>query len=270
MKFYFVIIFAIIFTTKPLKITFLGTGTSTGIPFIGCDCEVCTSLDFRDKRLRTSIHIAIEGKSFVIDTTPDFRQQMLRERIRHITAIIFTHQHKDHTAGLDDIRAFNFIQQQDIPIYGQQQVIEQIKQEFAYIFSENKYPGVPNVIPHYIENKDFEIDTIHFTPIEVLHHRLPVFGFRIHDFTYITDANFIAEQEIEKIKGSKVMVINALQKTGHVSHFSLAEALAVIEKIKPEKAYLTHLSHRMGKHAEVSKELPDNVRIAYDGLQINL
>jgi phosphoribosyl 1,2-cyclic phosphate phosphodiesterase len=259
----------IILLPKPLKITFLGTGTSTGIPFIGCDCEVCTSLDFRDKRLRTSIHIEIEGKSFVIDTTPDFRQQMLRERIRHITAILFTHQHKDHTAGLDDIRAFNFIQQQDIPIYGQQGVIEQIKQEFAYIFSENKYPGVPNVIPHYIENQGFEINNIHFTPIEVLHHQLPVFGFRIHDFTYITDANFIAKQEIEKIKGSKIMVINALQKTGHVSHFSLAEALAVIEEIKPEKAYLTHLSHRMGKHAEVSKELPDNVKIAYDGLQIN-
>lgn len=253
-----------------MKITFLGTGTSTGVPFIGCNCSVCTSLDFRDKRLRTSIHLEVEGRSFVVDTSPDFRQQMLRERITHLTAVLFTHQHKDHTAGLDDIRAFNFIQQHDIPIYGTLPVLDQIKREFAYIFTEEKYPGVPSVQPCVIENKPFEIDTIRFTPIEVMHLKLPVLGFRVHDFTYITDANFIADEELEKVKGSKVVVLNALQKTSHVSHFSLDEALAVLEKIKPEQAYLTHLSHRMGTHAAVSAELPPYVKIAYDGLQIRL
>jgi phosphoribosyl 1,2-cyclic phosphate phosphodiesterase len=251
-----------------MKVTFLGTGTSTGVPMIGCNCSVCISADFRDKRLRSSVHIAVEGRSFVIDTTPDFRQQMLRANIRRVDAILFTHQHKDHTAGLDDVRAFNFHQQADMPIYGTKPVLEQIKQEFAYIFAEHKYPGIPSIELKYIENEPFSIENINITPIEVLHHKLPVLGFRIQDFTYITDANYISEEELHKIKGTKYLVLNALQKTPHISHFTLAQALEMIEKLQPEQAFLTHISHKMGRHADVSKELPANVQIAYDDLEI--
>jgi phosphoribosyl 1,2-cyclic phosphate phosphodiesterase len=251
-----------------MKVTFLGTGTSTGVPMIGCNCSVCISADFRDKRLRSSVHIAVEGRSFVIDTTPDFRQQMLRANIRRVDAILFTHQHKDHTAGLDDVRAFNFHQQADMPIYGTKPVLEQIKQEFAYIFAEHKYPGIPSIELKYIENEPFSIENINITPIEVLHHKLPVLGFRIQDFTYITDANYISEEELHKIKGTKYLVLNALQKTPHISHFTLAQALEMIEKLQPEQAFLTHISHKMGRHADVSKELPANVQIAYDNLEI--
>jgi phosphoribosyl 1,2-cyclic phosphate phosphodiesterase len=251
-----------------MKVTFLGTGTSTGVPMIGCGCSVCTSADFRDKRLRSSVHIAIEGRSFVIDTTPDFRQQMLRANIRRVDAILFTHQHKDHTAGLDDVRAFNFHQQADMPIYGTKSVLEQIKQEFAYIFAEHKYPGIPSIELKYIENEPFSIENIAITPIEVLHHKLPVLGFRLQDFTYITDANYIGEEEMQKIKGTRYLVLNALQKMPHISHFTLAQALEIIEKLQPEQAFLTHLSHKMGRHADVSKELPANVQIAYDGLEV--
>jgi phosphoribosyl 1,2-cyclic phosphate phosphodiesterase len=251
-----------------MKVTFLGTGTSTGVPMIGCDCSVCTSADFRDKRLRSSVHIAVEGRSFVIDTTPDFRQQMLRANIRRVDAILFTHQHKDHTAGLDDVRAFNFHQQADMPIYGTKSVLEQIKKEFEYIFAEHKYPGIPSIELKYIENEPFSIENIAVTPIEVLHYKLPVLGFRLQDFTYITDANYISEEEMQKIKGSKYLVLNALQKVPHISHFTLAQALEIIEKLQPEQAFLTHLSHKMGRHADVSKELPANVQIAYDGLEV--
>jgi len=253
-----------------MKITFLGTGTSTGIPYIGCDCEVCTSTDLRDKRLRSSIHIEVDGKSLVIDSSPDFRQQMLRANIRTLDAILFTHEHKDHTAGLDDIRAYNALLKKDIPIYARLHVLEQLKREFAYIFSEIKYPGIPSIETHIIENKPFLIDTLCITPIEVIHYKLPVFGFRIYDFTYITDASFISDEEIEKIKGSKVVVINALRKEEHISHFNLAQALAVLEKINAPQAYLTHLSHHMGKHAITSTELPSNVQLAYDTLVVEM
>ncbi len=251
-------------------VTFLGTGTSQGVPVIACDCEVCQSLDYRDKRLRTSIHIEANGKSLVMDAGPDFRQQMLRERIKQLDAIIFTHEHKDHTAGLDDVRAFNFSQRKDIPIYGRKQVIEQLKQEFAYIFASIKYPGVPQLEINYIENKAFNIGDVTISPIDVRHYKLPVFGFRIGDFSYVTDTNHISEIEKEKIKGSKVLVLDALQKKEHISHFTLKEALALIEELQPEQAYLIHISHRMGLHASVSKELPANVALAHDGLRLTI
>ena len=249
-----------------MQITFLGTGTSQGVPVIACSCEVCQSIDFRDKRLRVSIHIEINGKSFVIDTGPDFRQQMLRERIKNLDAVIFTHEHKDHTAGLDDVRAFNFFQKRDMPIYARKQVLEQIKQEFAYAFTDIKYPGIPQIELNEIHNQPFEVAGINFTTIEVMHLHLSVFGFRIKDFTYITDVNFISEEEIEKVKGSKVVVIGALRQEKHLSHFSLLEAIEVIKKIAPEQAYITHISHQMGLHREVEMELPPFINLAYDGL----
>ncbi len=253
-----------------VTVTFLGTGTSQGIPVIGCSCKVCQSLDFRDKRLRTSVHLAVNNMSLVIDTGPDFRQQMLREHIHKLDAVLFTHEHKDHTAGLDDIRPFNFRQKRDMPIYARQQVIEQIKTEFAYAFSEKRYPGVPQITPHAITNEPFEINHLSIEPIEVFHYKLPVFGFRIGGFTYITDASYISPEEKEKIKNSEVLVLNALQKEEHISHFTLGEALAVIDELKPKKAYLTHISHRLGLHDEISNELPENVAMAYDGLKLNL
>lgn len=253
-----------------MKVTLLGTGTSQGVPVIACPCDVCNSLDFRDKRLRSSIHIEVEGNSFVIDSGPDFRQQMLKENIQQLDALIFTHQHKDHTAGMDDVRAFNFKQKVDIPIYARFEVLEQLKREFAYIFTEKKYPGVADISPQIIKNEPFQINGVELIPIEVLHYKLPVFGFRLKNFTYITDANYISEEELEKVKGSKILIINALMREKHLSHFNLEEALEVIEKIKPETAYLTHISHRMGKQREIEKELPENVFIAYDGLSIHL
>lgn len=253
-----------------MTITFLGTGTSQGIPNIGCSCEVCRSLDFRDKRLRTSIHIETAGKSFIIDSGPDFRQQVLRERINKLDALIFTHEHKDHTAGLDDVRAFNYLQKKNMPVYGAKKVLKQLEKEFEYAFAEVKYPGVPLIDLIEIRNEPFQIEGVSFTPIQVMHHKLPVFGYRINNFTYITDANFISEVEMEKIRGSEVVVLNALQKTEHVSHYTLDQAIELLIKLKPTRAYLTHLSHRMGLHQEVQKELPDFIRIAYDGLKIQL
>lgn len=254
----------------PIKVTFLGTGTSQGIPMIACACEVCQSNDTRDKRLRVSLHLEIDGKSFVIDTGPDFRQQMLRENIKRLDAVIFTHEHKDHTAGLDDIRGFNYVQKSAIPIYAQSRVIDQLKREFAYAFEETKYPGVPELQIHEIDEHPFEIGEVTFQPIPVKHFMLDIFGFRIQDFTYITDANFISEEAMEKLVGTKVLVLNALRKESHISHFNLSEALAIIERIKPEKAYLTHLSHQMGKYELVQKELPHQVYLAYDGLKITI
>lgn len=251
-----------------MKITFLGTGTSQGVPVIGCHCEVCSSLDFRDKRLRVSIQIEVAGNSFVIDSGPDFRQQILRERIQKMDALIFTHQHKDHTAGMDDIRSFNFKQNMDMPVFATKSVFEQLKREFFYIFEEVKYPGVPKVQVNVIDNNPFEINGIKITPIEVMHYKLPVFGYRIGDFTYITDANYISEAEKQKIKGSKILVLNALQHDNHISHFNLQEALDLVEELEPEKAYFTHISHKLGLHKGVI--LPKNVALAYDSLKISL
>lgn len=251
-----------------MRITFLGTGTSQGVPVIACGCEVCRSLDFRDKRLRVSIHIEIEGKSFVIDTGPDFRQQMLRERIQNLDAVIFTHEHKDHTAGLDDVRAYNFSQKKDMPIYARPTVLEQIQQEFAYAFAEIKYPGTPQITLNEIYHSPFVVEGITFNPIEVLHYKLPIYGFRVGDFTYITDVNYISDQALEKVKGSKVLVIGALRKEKHISHFTLDEAIEVFKKVQPEQGFITHISHQMGLHREVEEELPPFVRLAYDGLSI--
>ena len=253
-----------------MKVTFLGTGTSQGVPIIACSCPVCSSLDFRDKRLRVSVHLEVNGKSIIIDTGPDFRQQALRERINHLDAVVFTHEHKDHTAGLDDIRAYNFRQRDAMPIYATSRVIRSLRQEFAYIFDNNTYPGIPKVKLVEITNAPFEVEGVPFIPIEVMHYRLPVLGFRVGDFTYITDANFISETEKEKIRGSQVVVLNALRIEPHISHFSLAEAVELLEELQPRKAYLTHISHLLGQHRDVQKQLPDFIELAYDGLQLSL
>jgi phosphoribosyl 1,2-cyclic phosphate phosphodiesterase len=253
-----------------MRITLLGTGTSQGIPVIACDCAVCRSDDERDKRLRVSVWIQTQGKSFVIDTGPDFRQQMLRANVRDLDAAIFTHQHKDHTAGLDDIRAFNHRQQKDIPLYGRLEVLNQIRTEFSYAFSEKRYPGVPHFELHPIENQLFDIQGVNVIPIEAMHHKLAVFGYRVGDFVYITDANFISEEEQEKIKGAKVLVLDTLQKEPHLSHFTLSQSLELIDKLNVPQAYLTHISHKLGLHAVIENELPPHVHLAYDGLVLDL
>ncbi|MFN3850886.1 MAG: MBL fold metallo-hydrolase [Spirosomataceae bacterium] len=254
-----------------MTITFLGTGTSGGIPVLTCGCRVCRSLDFRDKRLRVSVWIEVEGKSFIIDTGPDFRQQALREHIDNIDAVIYTHEHKDHTAGLDDVRPYNYLHGiKHLSIYGHSRVLAQLKREFAYAFSEYKYPGVPLINCQEIENQPFVIDGVDFIPIEVMHHKLPVFGFRTGDFTYITDVNYISDSELEKVYGTKVLVLGALQREPHISHFTLNQAIEVAQKVGAEMTYFTHISHKMGLHADVSNELPPNIRLAYDGLKIHL
>lgn len=253
-----------------MKITFLGTGTSQGVPVIGCQCEVCQSLDFRDKRLRTSIHIEVDGTSLVVDTGPDFRAQMLRERINHLDAVLMTHEHKDHTAGLDDVRAYNFKQNMDMPVYGRKPVLEQIEREFSYVFASNKYPGIPRVQLHEIKNEAFEVAGTNVLPIDVLHYKLPVFGFRIKDFTYITDVNYISDKEKQKIIGSKVVVLSALQKNDHLSHFNLEQAIGIVKELQIPKAYFIHMGHRMGLHRKVEEELPEGMQLAYDGLKLEL
>jgi phosphoribosyl 1,2-cyclic phosphate phosphodiesterase len=253
-----------------VTITFLGTGTSQGVPVIACNCEVCTSADFRDKRLRTSIMIKGKGQVIVIDSGPDFRYQMLRANVQRLDAIAFTHEHKDHIAGLDDIRAFNYRQKGPIDVYADLRVQAALKREFYYIFEEFKYPGIPQLNLHTIGAEPFNIGHINFIPIEVMHYKLPVLGFRINDFTYITDAKTVSETEKQKIKGSKTLVINALQKQTHISHFTLDEAIAFAEEIGAEKTYFTHISHRLGKHEDVSAQLPPNIELAYDGLQLSI
>lgn len=228
-------------------------------------------MDFRDQRLRSSIHIQTDdNQSVVIDSGPDFRQQMLRYRIEKLDAIVFTHEHKDHVSGLDDVRAYNYLQKKPMEVYAHNRVLHQLKQDFAYAFSEKKYPGVPEINLNEIENKPFKVSKTTFTPIEVMHFKLPVFGFRIKDFTYITDANFISEEEEKKIFGSKIIVLNGLQYEPHISHFTFEEALALIYKCKPEKAYFTHISHRLGRHAEIEKKLPPWIRLGFDGLVLDV
>jgi len=253
-----------------LKITFLGTGTSQGVPVIACTCEVCTSLDFRNKRLRTSIHLDIDGNSIVIDTGPDFRQQMLRENIMKLDAVIFTHAHRDHTSGLDDVRPFNFKQNIDMPVFAVQRVIEQLEAEFAYIFVNKGYLGLPRIETHEITELPFNVHGTTVTPLPVMHMKLPVFGYRFGNFSYITDANFISDSTLELLQGTEVLVLNALQREKHLSHFNLEEALAMVDKIKPKKTYLTHISHKLGLHSDVEEELPPSVQLAYDGLQLTL
>jgi phosphoribosyl 1,2-cyclic phosphate phosphodiesterase len=250
-----------------VTITFLGTGTSQGVPVIACNCEVCTSHDKKDKRLRTSILVEGKGKVIVIDSGPDFRYQMLRAKVQHLDAIIFTHEHKDHIAGLDDIRAFNYKQNAPVDVYADERVQDALKREFSYIFDDFQYPGIPQLNLHTIGLNPFSIGEIKFTPVEVMHFKLPVLGFRINDFTYITDAKSVSEQEKKKIKGSKILVINALQKQNHISHFTFDEAIAFANEIGADKTYFTHISHRLGIHRAISAALPANIELAYDGLK---
>lgn len=251
-----------------MKVTFLGTGTSQGVPVICCTCPICTSTDPKDNRLRSSVMIEDKGNTFVIDTGPDFRQQMLREHVKDLTAVVYTHEHKDHIAGMDDVRAFNFFLKKDIDLYASPQVQLALKREFHYAFAESKYPGVPLIKLHEINDKPFTINGTEFIPIQVYHHKMPVLGFRVGDFTYITDANYIPDSEKEKIKGSKVLVLNALRRKQHISHFTFEEAIDLMNELKPAQGYFTHISHQLGLHKDVSAELPDFVQLAYDGLQV--
>lgn len=251
-----------------LKITFLGTGTSQGIPVIACDCEVCRSADKHDTRLRSSVLIETEDTTLVIDTGPDFRYQMLRARVKHLDAVLFTHEHKDHIAGLDDIRAFNYLQGKGMDIYASARVQEALKREFSYAFAEYKYPGIPLLNLHEVKDENFTIGKLTITPVQVLHYKLPVLGYRIGDFTYITDAKTISSEQLEKIRGTRVLVINALQMEPHISHFTLQEAIDLSVEVGAEMTYLTHVSHRMGLEAEVKKTLPVGVAFAYDGLEV--
>ncbi|MBT8257814.1 MAG: MBL fold metallo-hydrolase [Bacteroidia bacterium] len=253
-----------------MKVTFLGTGTSQGIPVIGSDHPVCRSEDPRDRRLRVSVLIEWDNFSYVVDCGPDFRYQMLRAGCTKLNGIIFTHEHSDHVAGLDDIRPFVF-RQGDMPLYAHKRVMNAIKRRFDYVFeTENRYAGAPSVDPIEITDQPFQLNGLAVLPINVMHNTLDIFGFRFRDFTYITDAKYIEPAEIEKIRGTKVLVVNALRESRHVSHFSLEEAIDFIKLIQPERAYITHISHVMGFHAEVQERLPDNIYLAYDNLSITI
>jgi len=254
-----------------MKVYFLGTGTSQGIPVIGSNHSVCHSSDSKDKRLRVSVWIYNEEHSIVVDCGPDFRQQMLTSKCHKLDAILFTHEHADHTAGLDDIRPFNF-RQGEIPIYGHQRVLENLKKRFDYIFeTENRYPGAPSVKALEVSNNHpFSIGEMNIIPINAWHANLQVFGYRINDFAYLTDVKSIENEEVEKLKGIKVLVINALREEPHHSHFSLQDALDFVTLVQPERTYLTHISHLLGFHEEVQKKLPANVFLAYDNLEISI
>jgi len=256
-------------STRKIKVTFLGTGTSQGVPIIGCDCEVCLSADPKDQRLRTSIMISEGERNVVIDTGPDFRQQMLRTGIRRLDGILITHEHNDHVVGLDDIRPFNFRQRCSMPVYARVNVLEELSARFSYVFAANPYPGAPSVERHPIHKEHpFSVAGIPFVPIEVMHGKMSVLGFRIGDLAYITDAKVIAEEELNKIRGSRTLILNALHHKEHHSHLNLKEALAIIEEVNPENAYLIHISHHMGLSKEVNAMLPKGVQLAYDMLQL--
>ena len=254
-----------------MKVYFLGTGTSQGIPVIGSNHPVCLSKDFKDKRLRVSVWIHDEISSIVIDCGPDFRQQMLSSNCLKVDAILFTHEHADHTAGIDDIRPFNF-KQGEIPFYAHKRVVENLKKRFDYVFeTENKYPGAPSVKAiEVVNDQNFFIGSFKIIPINAMHGNLQVFGYRINDFAYLTDVKTIELEAIEKLKNLKVLVINALREESHHSHFSLQDALEFVTLVQPEKVYLTHISHVLGFHEEVQKKLPENVFLAYDNLEISI
>ncbi len=253
-----------------MKITILGTGTSQGVPVIACKCEVCISSNSKDNRLRSSVMIEVDDLNLVIDTGPDFRQQMLRERVMKVDSILFTHHHKDHVAGMDDIRAFNYKSKRDMPIYCNHITSDALKLEFPYIFSGFNYPGVPKVAINVIKNEPFNIEGTVIQPIKVLHYKLPVFGFRIKNFVYLTDVSEISEKEKEKMKGADLIILDALRKKTHLSHFNLEQALSLLEELKPKQALLTHISHYMGLHDIINKELPDYINLAYDGQVVSL
>lgn len=257
--------------SSPLKITFLGTGTSQGVPVIGCDCAVCTSKDPRDQRLRCSIWVQKGDTSIVVDSGPDFRQQMLRAGVKKLDAILITHEHNDHIIGLDDVRPFNFMNWQDMPIYATKQVQQELKTRFAYVFAENPYPGSPMLkLIDIEEGQNFKVNDVDIMPIKVMHGKWPVMGFRFGDFTYLTDVKTIPDSEIEKAKNSKILVLSALHYNEHHSHMNLKEALEMVEILQPEQAYFIHCSHRMGLYEEVSKKLPEHVALAFDGLKLIL
>jgi phosphoribosyl 1,2-cyclic phosphate phosphodiesterase len=251
-----------------VKITFLGTGTSQGVPVIACDCDTCLSDDPKDSRLRAALLVETSSNIFVIDAGPDFRQQMLNAKVKKVDAIFLTHEHKDHIAGMDDLRAFNYKSQAAIDIYAEERVQQAVKKEYAYVFSENKYPGIPKMELHNIDTYNISLQDDIIIPLRLFHYRLPILGFRIGDMAYITDANYIPEDTREKLIGVKYLVINALRKEKHISHFSLGEALTFIEEVSPRKAYITHIGHQMGRHADVNRELPANVTLAWDGLKV--
>lgn len=254
-----------------MKITFLGTGTSQGVPVIGCDCAVCTSSNKKDNRLRTSIWIEAPEANIVIDTGPDFRYQMLRANVRKLDAVVFTHSHKDHIAGLDDVRAYNYFQQKAMDVYATTHTQDALRREFEYVFNNKDYPGIPQLNLHTIlPDEPFVINGLEILPIRVMHYHMEVLGFRIKDFTYITDANYIAPKELNKIQGSKVLVLNALRREPHISHYTLEEAIEIAKLVGAGDTYFTHISHQLGLHDEVSKELPQGIHLAYDGLTLEL
>jgi phosphoribosyl 1,2-cyclic phosphate phosphodiesterase len=249
-----------------MQVEFLGTGTSQGVPLIGCTCSVCQSNDARDRRLRCSVLVRHPSAHFVIDSGPDFRQQMLRAGVNRLDALLFTHGHKDHIAGTDDVRAFNYLQKKPMPIYADARVQAALRREFYYAFEDQRYPGIPELHLVDVDEEPFDLLGVPVIPLPVMHLHLPVLGFRIGPFAYITDANAIPDSTVERLRGVEVLVLNALRKTPHPSHFTLDQALEQVQRIGAERTYLTHLSHQMGLHAEVSSTLPAGVELAYDGL----
>lgn len=254
----------------PLNITFLGTGTSSGVPMVACQCPVCISKDKKDNRLRSSILVESATTTFVIDTTPDFRYQMLREKVTKLDAVLFTHPHKDHIAGLDDIKAFTFLSGNPMEVYANTLTEEALKREFYYIFTDKKYPGIPEINLNIIDLIPFTIGDIPVIPILVWHLHMPVFGYRLGNFTYITDANRIDEAEKEKIKGSEWIVVNALRHKKHLSHYTLNEAIELVNELQVPNAYFTHISHQLGRHEEINPTLSPGIQLAHDGLQLEV
>ena len=253
-----------------MEITFLGTGTSQGVPIIGCQCKVCQSGDERDRRLRSSVLISHKGSQFIIDVGLDFRQQMLRENVCKLDFVLLTHPHKDHTGGLDDIRAFNHLNNKAMDVYANQQTCDALVKDFYYIFDGNDYPGLPKLKLHVVEGENFEVNDIEIQPIEAQHYDMTILGYRIADFAYITDAKYIAEKELNKLMGLNVLVINALRIKKHYSHFNLEEALHIVKQLTPKQVFFTHISHNLTLYAEREQLLPDGVELAYDGLKIKI
>ncbi|GAB4378006.1 MAG: MBL fold metallo-hydrolase [Salibacteraceae bacterium] len=253
-----------------IKYTVLGSGTSMGVPVIGCKCDVCRSSDVKDKRLRTSLLIETDSTTVVIDCGPDFRQQMLSRDIDRLDGVVFTHEHKDHTAGVDEVRAFNFILNKEVVFWATDRVEAALRHDYHYAFGDLKYPGTPSIRFSRVGDAPFEIGNMEFVPIHVLHHKLPVTAYRIGKLTYITDANFIPDEEWSKITGTEVLIINALRRSSHLSHFTLDQAIEIARKLGVKTTYFIHISHQMGRHAEIESTLPEGMHLAYDGLVIEL